>query len=72
MRPTVIAAPQLLNLGSDLALRHRYFVKGSFAHPAKLHCGLYQWMVWRYTLPGDTIADCMAGVESFRTGETAQ
>jgi predicted RNA methylase len=53
-----------LELGSDLALRYRYFTKASLAHPAKLHLGLLQWILGRYTLPGDTIADPMCGVGS--------
>ncbi len=61
---TPVATPQVLDLGSDLALRYRYFVPASLAHPAKLHLGLLQWLIDRYTRPGDTIADPMAGVGS--------
>jgi DNA methylase len=55
---------RLLELGSDLALRYRYFTRESMAHPAKLHLGLLAWIVDRYTAPGDTIADPMAGIGS--------
>jgi tRNA G10 N-methylase Trm11 len=55
---------ELLELGSDLALRYRYFTRASLAHPAKLHLGLLSWLLERYTRPGDTIADPMAGVAS--------
>lgn len=55
---------ELLNLGSDLHLRYRYFTKASLAHPAKLHLGLLAWLVERYTAPGETIADPMAGIGS--------
>lgn len=53
-----------LQLGSDLALRHRYFLPESFAHPAKLHLGFLSFLLERYTKPGDTIADPMAGIGS--------
>jgi len=55
---------ELLDLGSDLALRYRYFSRESMAHPAKLHLGLLSWLLDRYTRPGDTIADPMAGIGS--------
>jgi len=61
----MIAEPHtLLDLGSDLALRYRYFTKASMAHPAKLHLGLLQHIVEHYTAPGDTIVDPMAGIGS--------
>jgi len=53
-----------LDLGSDLALRYRYFTRESLAHPAKLHLGLLRYLIDRYTAPGDTIADPMAGIGS--------
>lgn len=53
-----------LNLGTDRSLRYRYFTRESLAHPAKLHLGLLAWIVDRYTAPGDTIADPMAGIGS--------
>src|SRR5260221_9882423 len=54
----------ILELGSDLSLRYRYFTKASMAHPAKLHLGLLAWIVERYTVPGETILDPMAGIGS--------
>lgn len=57
-------ADTYLELGSDLALRYRYFTRESMAHPAKLHLKLLAWIIDRYTQPGDTIADPMAGIGS--------
>jgi modification methylase len=54
----------LLELGSDLSLRYKWFCPASLSHPAKLHLGLVEWLVQRYTLPGETIADPMAGIGS--------
>jgi 23S rRNA G2445 N2-methylase RlmL len=45
----------------DISIRKRWFVEDSFSHPAKLHLGLLAWLVDKYTLPGQTIADPMAG-----------
>lgn len=59
-----VAATRLLNLGTDRALRAEWFSRDSLAHPAKLHLGLLQWLVERYTRPGDIIADPMAGIGS--------
>lgn len=55
---------EILDLGSDLGLRNRWFLPESFAHPAKLHLGLFVWLMERYTKPGDVIADPMAGIGS--------
>jgi predicted RNA methylase len=60
----VIERGELLDLGSDLTLRYRYFSRESLAHPAKLHLGLLAWLLDRYTRPGETIADPMAGMGS--------
>ena len=60
----VLKAAERLQLGSDLALRHRYFVPASFAHPAKMNLALLHWITQRYTLPGDTIGDPMVGIGS--------
>lgn len=51
----------LLEFGTDVALRSRWFVLASFQHPAKLHLGLLGWLLDRYTMPGETILDPMAG-----------
>ena len=59
-----LIVPDMLDLGSDLSLRFCYFTSESLAHPAKCHLGLLQWLIDRYTRPGDTIADPMAGVGS--------
>jgi hypothetical protein len=54
----------VLDLGSDLRLRYRYFMRESLQHPAKLHLGLLAWLIERYTRPGETIADPMGGIGS--------
>lgn len=54
----------LLDFGSDLHLRNQWFIPESMGHPAKLHLGLLQWIVNRYTKPGETCADPMAGIGS--------
>lgn len=61
---SMIERGELLDMGSDLALRYRYFSRESLAHPAKLHLGLLAWLLDRYTKPGDTVADPMAGMGS--------
>src|SRR5258708_23554701 len=61
---TPVHESTVLALGSDLALRYRWFCPESFQHPAKLHLGLVEWLVTRYTRPGETIADPMAGIGS--------
>lgn len=63
---------QLLDLGSDIGLRNKYFVRASYAHPAKLHLGLLAWIIERYTRPGDTICDPMAGIGSLVIAATMQ
>lgn len=62
----------LLDFGSDLAIRSRWFIPASFAHPAKLHLGLLAWIVERYTHPGETILDPMAGSGSVLFAATLQ
>lgn len=51
----------LLAFGSDLPLRRRFFVPEAFWHPAKLHLRLLQYLVDRYSVPGDRLCDPMAG-----------
>ena len=67
-----INATAPLDFGSDLHLRHHWMVPESFAHPAKLHLGLLHWLIERYTKPGDTIADPMAGIGSLLYAATLQ
>lgn len=62
----------LLDLGSDVGIRNRYFSRDSFSHPAKLHLGLLQWIVDQFTQPGDTIADPMAGIGSILISALSQ
>jgi tRNA G10 N-methylase Trm11 len=51
----------LLPFGSDLPLRKRFFVPEAVWHPAKMHLLLLQYIVDRYTSPGDVLCDPMAG-----------
>lgn len=67
---TTTEAPR--DLGSDLALRYEWFTRASLAHPAKLHLGLLQLLLDRYTAPGDTVLDPMAGVGSILLAATQQ
>lgn len=46
---------------SDTSYRKGFFVPESFAHPAKMTAPLLLWIVERYTEPGQTILDPMAG-----------
>jgi len=45
----------------DTKERKRWFKAASFAHPAKMHLSLQIYLIERYTKPGDTILDPMAG-----------
>jgi DNA methylase len=65
-------ATDLLSFGTDVAIRSRWFVPQSFEHPAKLHLGLLRWLLDRYTRPGETIADPMAGSGSTLYAATLQ
>lgn len=69
---TSIEPSELLDFGSDLHLRNRWFTPESLAHPAKLHLGLLHWIIERYTKPGDTIADPMCGIGSVLYAATLQ
>lgn len=66
------ATLSLLEFGTDVALRSRWFVPASFQHPAKLHLGLLRWIIERYTKPCETIADPMAGSGSVLYAATMQ
>ena len=50
-----------LKLKSDTSKRRRFFTAESFSHPAKLHLGLLEWIVFTYTSEGETILDPMFG-----------
>ena len=45
----------------DTSFRKQFFVPDSFAHPAKMDAQLLLWIVEKYSSPGETILDCMAG-----------
>lgn len=57
---------------SDIPTRRRWFKEESFSHPAKAHLGLLQFLIDRYTAPGDTIGDPMCGVGSIAIAATQQ
>src|SRR6266446_5868191 len=67
-----VPVKDLLTFDTDVALRSRWFVLASFQHPAKLHLGLLCWLTERYTRPGETIADPMAGSGSILFAATMQ
>uniref|UniRef100_A0A6M3KD49 Putative methyltransferase n=2 Tax=viral metagenome TaxID=1070528 RepID=A0A6M3KD49_9ZZZZ len=46
---------------ADKKHRDKYFTGISFSHPAKMMLPLQRWIVERYTDPGETILDPMAG-----------
>ncbi len=56
----------------DLPARRLYFCTEVFSHPAKLHLGLLQRLIDKYTRPGETILDPMAGTGSLMIAATQQ
>lgn len=62
----------VMTFGSDLVLRHKWFIPESIIHPCKLHLRVVRWLVDRYTQPGETIADPMAGIGSLLLAATMQ
>ncbi len=58
------ASTPLLHVGTDRAWRRRLFTPASWAHPAKMHGHLAQWLIERYTAPGEVILDPMGGIGS--------
>lgn len=69
---TPINDTELLDFGSDLHLRRKWFLEESFSHPAKLHLGLLHWLIEKYTRPGDTVADPMCGIGGILYAATLQ
>ncbi|MBK8035325.1 MAG: hypothetical protein IPK17_38635 [Chloroflexi bacterium] len=67
-----ITAPEVWKFRTDVALRKRYFTPEAFRHPAKAHLLLVQKLVQRYTLPGETILDPMAGTGTLLLAATLQ
>ena len=51
----------IIRFKRDTAFRKQLFTGDSFAHPAKLDSQLLLWLVEKFTKPGETILDCMAG-----------
>lgn len=56
----------------DTPTRRKLFVPDVFSHPAKLHLGLLQRLIDKYTYPGETILDPMAGTGSLMIAATQQ
>jgi len=54
----------------DTKERKQYFTAESFAHPAKMSLPLQLWLIEKYTKPGDTILDPMAGIGTILVGAT--
>ncbi len=52
---------EILNYPRDI-LRYKYFARESNQHQAKLEIQTYQWLIEKYTSPGDWILDPMSGV----------
>lgn len=69
---TAIAPCEQWTFPSDVGWRRQYFSLEAFRHPAKLHLGLLQKLIDRYTLPGDTLFDPMAGSGSLMFAATQQ
>ncbi len=51
----------VVKLKPDAALRRKFMVPESFAHPAKMHAGLVWEILERCTLSGQWILDPMSG-----------
>lgn len=65
-------AAEVLELGTDIGLRRQWMIEASFEHPAKLHLGLLQIIIDRYSVPGDTLLDPMAGIGGILLAATMQ
>ena len=57
-----------MKLKPDATLRRRWFVAEAMSHPAKGHLGLWWEILERYTQPGQTVLDPMAGIGSTLIG----
>ncbi len=55
---------ETLRFKNDGPMRKKLFVAEAMSHPAKGHLGLWEAIISKYTQPGDTILDPMAGVGS--------
>lgn len=51
----------MVTFKSDIGKRKKLFTPEAFGHPAKMHLGMFLWIMGKYTKPGDTILDPMAG-----------
>ena len=52
---------ETIRFRNDTITRKRLMVPESFAHPAKGQLGMWALMIEKYSKPGDTVLDCMAG-----------
>ena len=52
----------VLRFRNDAAMRKRLFTPESFQHPAKGNIFMWQECIERYSKPGDTVLDPMAGI----------
>lgn len=60
---------EILDFKTD-SERYKYFHEASKEHPAKLEVRTFRWLVERYTKPGDTILDPMAGIGTVHLAAT--
>ncbi len=62
---------EILNFPRD-NLRRKLFVQESTEHQAKLEIRTFQWLVERYTKPGETIIDPMSGIGTVHVAATME
>lgn len=53
---------ETLTFKNDTRLRKLLWTPDAMQHPAKGHCGMWQEIIMRYTEPGQTVLDPMAGI----------
>ena len=53
---------ETIRFKNDTATRKRLMVPESFAHPAKGQLGMWALMIEKYSQPGETVLDPMAGI----------
>ena len=61
MNGGIVFSMETIRFKGDSATRRRFYQAESFAHPAKMHIGLFLEMIHRYAKPGDWLVDPMAG-----------
>lgn len=68
LKPFIADIPhdRVLNFGVEAAFGKykQFFPDEAIAHPAKANLGMIEWIILRYTKPGDLILDPMSGTFS--------